>query len=408
LAALQALYQEGDKRFEFVLVTYTAWRGDADAIAAHLIENETRGSMTFWDRANGVLDFKRELETTRGTSISFRQLEVELRQHGLVVGLANLSSYKFGIERLSAIGPKLHIRGARALQPQLNMLVRLGQRLGREEAALWVQCFDPVLSEHAVIEGELDIDRLCRDLSVSLGATLGHAREQVLRMVNWLERNPDASREQLEEIAHHANTQARPRVNNIAIEEGNPALGAEHALEPDPSHVGTNAPDTAPDLAAQGLDVQDSESVALDINEMVMRLADLTATADCVKFDEGLPHGFYVEVPEQSIDTLACPDVGLRYAGWWFLATLSHQADSEVAQRLPAGSRWRRTLLMEGGLDESAFSAMVEDDLLGLSGANNRPFVDPAALLRLLSESAIRPVALALLSGCALSQRSPS
>ncbi|MGA7950507.1 MAG: hypothetical protein WCA45_10160, partial [Thiobacillaceae bacterium] len=326
----------------------------------------------------------------------------------LVVGLANLSSYKFGIERLSAIGPKLHIRGARALQPQLNMLVRLGQRLGREEADLWVQCFDPVLSEHAVIEGELDIDRLCRDLSVSLGATLGHAREQVLRMVNWLERNPDASREQLEEIAHHANTQARPRVNNIAIEEGNPALGAEHALEPDPSHVGTNAPDTAPDLAAQGLDVQDSESVALDINEMVMRLADLTATADCVKFDEGLPHGFYVEVPEQSIDTLACPDVGLRYAGWWFLATLSHQADSEVAQRLPAGSRWRRTLLMEGGLDESAFSAMVEDDLLGLSGANNRPFVDPAALLRLLSESAIRPVALALLSGCALSQRSPS
>ena len=194
LAALQALYQEGDKRFEFVLVTYTTWRGDADAIAAHLIENETRGSMTFWDRANGVLDFKQELETKRGTTLSFRQLEVELRQHGLVVGLANLSSYKFGIERLSVIGPKLHIRGARTLQPHLNMLVRLGQRLGREEADLWVQCFNPVLSDHALTEGELDIDRLCRDLSVSLGATLGHAREQVLRMLNWLERNPDASR----------------------------------------------------------------------------------------------------------------------------------------------------------------------------------------------------------------------
>ena len=266
LAALQALYQEGDKRFEFVLVTYTAWRGDADAIAAHLIENETRGSMTFWDRANGVLDFKQELETTRGTTLSFRQLEVELRQHGLVVGLANLSSYKFGIERLSVIGPKLHIRGARTLQPQLNMLVRLGQRLGREEADLWVQCFNPVLSDHAVIEGELDIDRLCRDLSVSLGATLGHAREQVLRMLNWLERNPDASREQLEAIALHATTQARPRVNKTPIDEGSPAPGTEKALEPDPSPMAYRMrPMLRRTWRPKGLDVQGDESVALDI-----------------------------------------------------------------------------------------------------------------------------------------------
>ena len=406
LAALQALYQEGDERFEFVLVTYTTWRGDADAIAAHLIENETRGSMTFWDRANGVLDFKQELEAARGTTLSFRQLEVELRQHGLVVGLANLSSYKFGIERLSVIGPKLHIRGARMLQPHLNMLVRLGQRLGREEPDLWVQCFNPVLSDHAVRQGELDIERLCRDLSVSLGATLGHAREQVLRMLNWLERNPDANREQLEAIALHATTQARSRVNGSKTEAGGSAPGAENALEPSP--IATNAPDATPDLGAEGVDLQGAQSVALDIGDMAMRLADLTGTRDCLKFDDGLPHGFYVEVPEQSIDTLPCPDVGLRYAGWWFLATLSQQADSEVAQHLPAGSRWRRTLLMEGGLDESAFAAMVEDDLLGVSGPNNRPFVDPAALLRLFSDSATQPFALALLSGCALPQRSPS
>lgn len=408
LAALQALYQEGDTRFEFVLVTYTAWRGDADAIAAHLIENETRGSMTFWDRANGVLDFKQELEAARGTSLSFRQLEVELRQHGLVVGLANLSSYKFGIERLSVIGAKLHIRGARNLQPHLNLLVRLGQRLGREEADLWFQCFNPVLSDHAVIEGELDVDRLCRDLSVSLGVTLGHSREQVLRMLNWLERNPDASREQLEAIALHATTQAKPRVNKSSIDEGSPAPGMEKALEPDPSPIASNAPAATPNLAAQGITDRGGEPVVLNISEMVMRLADLTTTTDCLKFDEAFPHGFYVEVPEQSIDMLACPDVGLRYAGWWFLATLSQQADNEVAQRLPTGSRWRRSLLMEGGLDESAFAAMVEDDLLGLSGANNRPFVDPTALLRLFSDSATQPLALALLSGCTVPQRRPS
>jgi hypothetical protein len=227
-------------------------------------------------------------------------------------------------------------------------------------------------------------------------------------MLNWLERNPDASREQLEAIALHATTQAKSRVNKAPVDEGSPAPGPETALEPDPLAIVTAALDATPDLAAPVLDEQGGESVALNIGDMAMRLADLTATADCLKFDDGLPHGFYVEVPEQSIDTLPCPDVGLRYAGWWFLATLSQQADSEVAQRLPAGSRWRRTLLMEGGLDESAFAAMVEDDLLGVSGPNNRPFVDPAALLRLFSGSATHHVALALLSGCALSQRSPS
>ena len=139
-----------------------------------------------------------------------------------------------------------------------------------------------------------------------------------------------------------------------------------------------------------------------------MRLADLTATADCLKFDDGLPHGFYVEVPEQSIDTLACPDVGLRYAGWWFLATVSQQADIAVAQRLPAGSRWRRSLLMEGGLDESAFAAMVEDDLLGLSGAKQSPLCRSGRTLASVIRVGYRPLALALLSGCALPQRSPS
>ena len=141
---------------------------------------------------------------------------------------------------------------------------------------------------------------------------------------------------------------------------------------------------------------------------MAMRLADLTATADCLKFDDGLPHGFYVEVPEQSIDTLACPDVGLRYAGWWFLATLSQQADSAVAQRLPAGSRWRRSLLMEGGLDESAFAAMVEDDLLGVSGPTIAPLSIRPHSCVCSPTRPLSPVALALLSGCALPQRSPS
>jgi ParB family protein of integrating conjugative element (PFGI_1 class) len=394
LAALQALFQEGDSRFQFVMVTYTKWRGDADAIVAHLIENETRGSMSFWDRANGINDFKNELELLRGISVSFRQLETELRKHGLVVGLANISAYKFAIERLAIIGEKLHIRAARTIQPHINGLLRLGQRLGLAEADIWMRCFNPTLADHAANDTELIAEQLCAELSASLKTLRDFTPEQLLRMLDWLERNPDTDCEQLEAIAQHAPA-SRPITSPRARNEGGD--------QPLPTaDSGEAAPAYDVDLATrQGTETEEANQLSPveSIAQMVSRFADITSTRDCLVEEQAMPFSYYVEAPTDPIDATPGQDMILRYAGWWFLASLSGQTVREIAHNMPTSSRWRRTLMMDGGLDESAFVSMVEDDLLGLARAI-KPYIDPIALLQLLTRSETKRLALALLDRC--------
>lgn len=386
LAALQALFQEGDQRFENVMVTYTQWRGDADAIVAHLIENETRGSMSFWDRANGINDFKNELELLRGTTVSFRQLETELRQHGLVVGLANISAYKFAIERLAVIGDKLHIRAARAIQPHINGLLRLGQRLGLDEADIWMRCFNPTLADHAAKDAELNAEQLCADLSASLKTLRDFTPDQIIRMLDWLERSPDTSCEQLEAIAQHT-----PASKPASSPRSDPGEAAQTPIA-DPETLSLSVPPLETVVA-------DQPAPSESINQMVFRFAQITSTRDCLVDEPAMPYGYYVEAPTDPIDAIPGQDMTLRYAGWWFLASLSGQTVREIAQNMPTASRWRRTLMMDGGLDESAFVSMVEDDLLGLARAI-KPYIDPIALLQLLTRPETKQLALALLDRC--------
>jgi hypothetical protein len=150
-------------------------------------------------------------------------------------------------------------------------------------------------------------------------------------------------------------------------------------------------------MATEGQDLEGQT-----VLELATRLSDVVGINDCFRVESAMPYGYYLEPPTQSIDMPQQDgDIGLRYAGWWFLATLSQQSDAQVAQRLPVGGRWRRTLLMENGLDESAFTALVEDELLGMASTDNRPFVSLANLLRILTEARTRDLAANLLQRCA-------
>ena len=352
--------------------------------------------MSFWDRANGINDFKTELELLRGTTVSFRQLETELRQHGLVVGLANISAYKFAIERLAIIGDKLHIRAARAIQPHINGLLRLGQRLGLDEADIWMRCFNPTLADHAAKDTELNAEQLCTDLSASLKTLRDFTPDQVIRMLDWLERSPDTSCEQLEAIAQHT-----------------PATKPASSPRPDPTETAQTPVADAETLSELvpplETEMADQPSPIESISQMVSRFAEITSTRDCLVEESAMPYGYYVEAPTDPIDAIPSQDMTLRYAGWWFLASLSGQTVREIAQNMPATSRWRRTLMMDGGLDESAFVSMVEDDLLGLARAI-KPYIDPIALLQLLTRPATKRLALALLDRCSavLGREEPS
>jgi ParB family protein of integrating conjugative element (PFGI_1 class) len=93
LAQLQLWQETADRAFETLPVVIKAWRSESDVLAGHLIENEQRADMTFWDKARGLVALKVELERERVTVLSLRQWESALADIGLPVGKDVLSTY---------------------------------------------------------------------------------------------------------------------------------------------------------------------------------------------------------------------------------------------------------------------------------------------------------------------------
>jgi hypothetical protein len=120
LAQLQLWRETADPRFETVPVAIKAWRSESDVLAGHLIENEQRADMTFWDKARGVVALKTELEQEGAAALSLRQWESALADLGL---LARTPQQLFG-----AVGGSRQGRGS---------------TLSRNDVRRLQPCFDP-------------------------------------------------------------------------------------------------------------------------------------------------------------------------------------------------------------------------------------------------------------------------
>lgn len=154
LLAVQQLWAETrDPRFEKLTVLFRPWRSEGHVLVAHLIENEQRGEMTFWDKANGVVALKARFEEEKGRPLSLRQLEDELRATGFSVSTASLAHYLYATARLQVLGeaiPALSHVDVRGIQPRLNLVRRYAQMRGAmDEATLYALVFEPVFRRHA-------------------------------------------------------------------------------------------------------------------------------------------------------------------------------------------------------------------------------------------------------------------
>jgi hypothetical protein len=148
LLALRQLWAETrDPRFRKLVVLFRPWRSESHVLTAHLIENEQRGEMTFWDKACGVVALKSRLEAEQGRTLTLRPLEDALHALGLAVNTATRSAslrhravanHRRGGDRSLGLDVK-------TMQPRLNALKRYAQsRSSITEDDLYGQVFEPV------------------------------------------------------------------------------------------------------------------------------------------------------------------------------------------------------------------------------------------------------------------------
>ncbi len=126
LLAIKELFAEtGESRFETTRVIIKAWRGEVAVMLAHMAENTNRSDMTFWDKANGILEIKRQMEADLGKELVLRDFEQALLKEGIQVNRSSLSWFIYANEKLTPIGPFLTGLAVRTIQPKINALIRL-------------------------------------------------------------------------------------------------------------------------------------------------------------------------------------------------------------------------------------------------------------------------------------------
>jgi ParB family protein of integrating conjugative element (PFGI_1 class) len=224
LLALRQLWAETrDPRFRKLVVLFRPWRSESHVLTAHLIENEQRGEMTFWDKACGIVALKSRLEAEQGRTLTLRPLEDALHALGLAVNTATLGLHLFATERLRTLGEAVtDLSGldVKTMQPRLNALKRYAQtRSSISEDDLYAQVFEPVfrrIAQQYPHTGAFSVAAACEACEVALAHHLGEPVES-LRM------------------GLRSKGGREPQASSSAPVAGTPAAGASLTSTHDPS-----------------------------------------------------------------------------------------------------------------------------------------------------------------------------
>lgn len=195
LLALRQLWAETkDPRFRRLVVLFRPWRSETQVLTAHLIENEQRGDMSFWDRATGIVALKTRLEAEQRRALTLRPLEDALHGLGLAVNTATLALYLYATERLRALGevvPDLAGLDVKTLQPRLNALRRYAHaRAGISEDALYGEVFEPVFRKMA---GSFSVKATVEGCELALARRLGEPVEVLRQAMSSGTARPDCN-----------------------------------------------------------------------------------------------------------------------------------------------------------------------------------------------------------------------
>lgn len=380
LMIAKELFAEGDQRFAMLQVVVKAWPGDAQIITAHLVENENRGDITFWEKAQGVHQFRCEFEKECGKPVSSSDLHAELKKRGLGYGIKTIQNFNFCIEYLRPIGRWLTATEVNeVIRPSYSDLELLAKKFGQATQAK--QAFLQVLQQHGDRLNEatrkrqeddhegpritLDTQALLVDLRSALARTLAVDEERLRIMQAALAANTRISAEDLKALpvipeaapASLSYAAVVPPVSSTATarQHRSPSPKRKQPEQPRLQGMLMSAPAPQPQTAA----AEPSLMVGLldSIRLLIEQINSVVPLHDVMLQSPGMPFGYMTDFPRDMamVDGQPVPRPQLRAAVWKFLTALSGQLDARLRGHLPLASQgvsWSRELMQ----DPPAFS----------------------------------------------------
>lgn len=333
LLAIRQLWTETrEPRFHKLAVLFRPWRSESHVLTAHLIENDQRGDMSFWDKASGVVALKARLEAEKGATLSLRQLDEEMKALGLAINTATLAHFLFATERLATLGEvvvDLSGLDVKLMQPRLNGMKRHAQtRASLGEDDLYVTVFEPVfrrIADEYRRTQNFSAAAVCRACEEALATRLDEPVAEVRRALDPAARSAQGSLPLSPDRAVAARD---------AQEDGKVPPANAPSSSPEPAVSTANTADAVMAASRRQDPARDSPLVAHSrIIEQARLCARLAGIGDCLRGDSDAPQGF-------SLDALPAPVTGealppSRQRAWHLLALVSGQLDSPASTAMP-------------------------------------------------------------------------
>lgn len=378
LKAIRELWEETkNPKYYETRVIIKKWRGEASVLLAHMAENTQRNDMTFWDKANGILKIKAQLETDLGKQLSHRELESELKKAGIGINLQSISSYRFAKERLSDLGKWLSQNSLRDIQPYLNLLSRLCKVWSDlDEDSFYEDVVKQVSSEYAdTLSNNLITDaeeskptfsqqELTKRLNASVAKTLGINLDQVRKMLAALERfkDKDFGKDELSHLIKPSQeasslTDKLNAADSLQNRLLKPQKESTSVASPDTETVATHrifmgheagVVELIGDAIIEAIHQDDYiEQTSRSITSKINQLIAIAGIGNCIKEASKMPLGFYVGFPDDGPLDLK-DNAKNRQAAWWVVALATGQFNQELCRKnLADRDPWRVLVLEE-------------------------------------------------------------
>lgn len=174
LCLKELLAETGDERYARIPAIYVEYSSEEDMLIDHLIENEQRADMVFWDKACAYAEARDAFQKAAPSPLGLRPLADKFAQKGLKVYFTKLSVYLFAADNLSALGNLCHYLSI----PKVNELRKTFQNL--QSVSKNTETEDGTFAEfwESALENWTNVDADAQDIDIeALGRHLEHLFE---------------------------------------------------------------------------------------------------------------------------------------------------------------------------------------------------------------------------------------
>ena len=383
-------------------------------LTAHLIENDTRGALTFIDKALGLRALRDILETERAEPLSQRQLVEALKERGYGLDQSTISRMDYAVDVLLSVIPEALRTGMGAPQirriRRLEAAARVAWSRQAEGSARFEALFQEVLAAHDGPHWELEpVQRqLETQLAEALGVSLKEVRlEMDARLARGTEEestpnpapepdpqftpaaSPSDEKPSVEKITEATVPEATdpspvPATDSTTTrgQERKPAHTAAQDTSSNEVPPGLASPHLATSAVASYAGPNDLKSLRSRAYVLALKIAQRHGLGDCVTPARRLGMGFLVDLPGESLLPVAGDEHALaqlyRQWVWWLLLSFSEEVvHPERMERVPEELLLRNLILER--TDAQALALVGEPDwkALGYEFLNNPSIPEP-------------------------------